>query len=619
VLPVGQKGGGHRHIVEGVSPRVLPALELVREKAEKFLDQLVPERLAAHCTGGAAVAIVRQDRVVLSKGYGLADLVRGRPVEDSTLFRVGSVSKVLTWTAVMQQVGRGLLDPTKDIGEYLDFVLPRKSQEPITLRHLMTHSAGFESNCFGYMATWTAAASQSLALSVSAHVPSQVRAPGRLAVYDNWGAAAAGRIVEVVSGLAFDDYIDQHLLGPLQMSRSTFREPVPAGFGPAPIGHVFDGSDIVEHPFEHYHSVAPAGSFTTTAADMANFMRAHLLGGHFGGARILTEEAALAMQVRAPGFHSLLDGATLGFYETWRNGRRTIGHGGATVSFESRLTLLPDEQVGIFVACNTGTGSGFCDAIVQALIDHFFPCEIPVMAFSPGFRHRASSYCGRYAFSPQSHTKSEKLFGRVHAIDVRANADRLMITGLTNEDETEWTEIAGSPGVFRLTDGQEIIAFEEGGDGRRYILGPEPFNPAESVDLLGSVNFTRYVHLTVPSAFAVCGGLAFVHGIPQWPIVAWLAAALALINILIIAGIVRTLGYDQYSLLVRSPWPFAFALVLGLPSTLLSATVAVSAVAGWAFFEVGPMACGSLGALAVLSLGFAYWLKYWNLIGFNYA
>src|SRR4029450_6688999 len=112
---------------------------------EAFVDgMMLVQRRTGHAAG-ATVAVVRDGKLLFEKGYGYADVVKRTPVNpEQTLFRVGSVSKVFTWTAVMQLWEEGKLDLDKDVNEYIDFKIPATYPQPVTLRHILVHSAGFE-------------------------------------------------------------------------------------------------------------------------------------------------------------------------------------------------------------------------------------------------------------------------------------------------------------------------------------------------------------------------------------------------------------------------------------------------------------------------------------------
>jgi CubicO group peptidase (beta-lactamase class C family) len=119
--------------------------QLTTEDLSAFLGGMIPYAISQANIAGAAVAVVANGQLVFAKGYGFADTKSRRPViADQTLFRAGSVSKLFTWTAVMQLVEAGKLDLDRNINDYLDFKVPEPYGRPITLRDLMTHSAGFE-------------------------------------------------------------------------------------------------------------------------------------------------------------------------------------------------------------------------------------------------------------------------------------------------------------------------------------------------------------------------------------------------------------------------------------------------------------------------------------------
>lgn len=117
-----------------------------QEEMIRTLDRLMEEKIAEYHIPNAAISVVYDDEVIFAKGYGFADMTTKTPVDPETsLFRIGSISKLLTWTAVMQLVEQGKLDLDTDVNEYLDFTIPAYEQsQPITLRHLLTHTPGFE-------------------------------------------------------------------------------------------------------------------------------------------------------------------------------------------------------------------------------------------------------------------------------------------------------------------------------------------------------------------------------------------------------------------------------------------------------------------------------------------
>jgi CubicO group peptidase (beta-lactamase class C family) len=266
---------------------------------EGFLDRAISTQLDAEHLRGATVAVVRDGRLLLAKGYGFADEAGRTPVvADQTLFRIGSVTKLFTATAVMQLVEQGQLDLRADVNTYLrGFRIPATHPQPITLAHLLTHTAGFEER-----ATIMPASSAELwplGQHLANRQPARVRPPGELASYSNYGMALAGHIVAEVSGVPFERYIEERILRPLEMRRSSVQQPPPPELDSLLSGGFMSvGGAFQPRPFEYVQD-APAGAVSATATDMANFMLAHLQHGRFGQQRILQDATAQEMLSRA--------------------------------------------------------------------------------------------------------------------------------------------------------------------------------------------------------------------------------------------------------------------------------------------------------------------------------
>src|SRR5579871_4572227 len=201
--------------------------QLTKQDLESFFDGFIPIQLQRDDIAGAVVAVVKDGNVLFAKGYGYSDVKAGKPVSpDATLFRPGSISKTFTWTAVMQLVEQGKLDLDRDINDYLDFQVPHTFGRPVTLRNLMTHTAGFE-EVIKDLSVDRADDLPSLQAFIKTHEPKQIYVPGTIPAYSNYGADLAGYIVQRVSGLTFEQYIQQNIFGPLGMTRATFVQPLP--------------------------------------------------------------------------------------------------------------------------------------------------------------------------------------------------------------------------------------------------------------------------------------------------------------------------------------------------------------------------------------------------------
>lgn len=348
-----------------VAPGQVEGAQLTATDVDAWLDGFLPYSLARGDIPGAVVVVVKDGQIVTQRGYGFADVAKGKRVDPrTTLFRPGSISKLFTWTAVMQLVEQGKLNLDADVNQYLDFKIPAYEGKPVTLRNIMTHTAGFEEQVKDIIVTDEKKALPYEEL-LSRWVPDRVYAPGSTPAYSNYATSLAGYIVQRTSGEPFDQYIARHIFQPLGMTRSSFRQPLPDHLKPLMSEGYRSGQDK-PIGFE-FVGPAPAGSLSATGEDMARFMIAHL--GQ--GAGILQPATAQLMHSTAnvpiPG----LNGMALGFYQHNINGRRVIGHGGDTNAFHSDLHLFLDEQTGLYVSFNSGGKAGTTASLRQALFEQF--------------------------------------------------------------------------------------------------------------------------------------------------------------------------------------------------------------------------------------------------------
>ncbi|MEO7655406.1 MAG: serine hydrolase domain-containing protein, partial [Sphingomicrobium sp.] len=350
---------------------------LTAEDLNAWLDGYMPYALGQGDVAGAVVTVVKDGQILTSRGYGYADVEKRTPVDpDRTLFRPGSVSKLITWTAVMQQVEQGKIDLNADVNKYLDFKIPAYQGKPVTMRQLMTHTAGFEEQLKGLIGHDRAAV-PSYDKMLKRWVPKRIFAPGSTPAYSNYGTSLAGYIVERTSGEPFDDYLERHIFAPLRMTRSTFRQPLPGPLKPLmATGYNKASGDKVE--FEIV-GPAPAGSMSSTGNDMARFMMAHLNGGELDGARILKPETAKLMHTTVKRYVPPLDGMALGFFETGINGREVIAHLGDTGAFHTSLHLFLDDGTGLYASFNSsgkeGAVNGVRISLFEQFADRYFPAK----------------------------------------------------------------------------------------------------------------------------------------------------------------------------------------------------------------------------------------------------
>jgi len=451
---------------------------LTRADLESWLDGFLPYALERGDIPGAVVVFVKDGEVLLQKGFGYADVAERKPVDpELTLFRPGSVSKLFTWTAVMQQVEKGKLDLDADVNQYLDFKIPPRDGAPITLRNIMTHTTGLEETARALIIT-DLEQLPSLEESLKYWIPTRIFAPGTTPAYSNYATALAGYIVERVSGQSFDDYLDQHVFQPLGMQHSSFRQPLPEALQ-ALMSKGYASGDTEPKPYELV-GPAPAGSLAASGADMGRFMIAHLAKGAYGSGRILEEATARQMHGTPLQLMDPLNSMMLGFYQTDINGHRAIAHGGDTQWFHSDLNLFVDDGIGIYISMNSAGKEGVAGVIRNELFERFAERYLPGPVAQGEVdeataKAHAQQVAGRYEISRRSDTGFVALAGLAGQAQIIAKEDGTiqlpMLLGVNGQPRT-WREIA--PYLWRDVDGNDRLKVQvENGKVTRF--GVEPF------------------------------------------------------------------------------------------------------------------------------------------------
>lgn len=351
----------------------LPASDLNKADVDAWLDGFMPYALERGNAAGAVVVVVKDGKPITQRGFGFADIEKRRPVDpETTLFKQASVSKTMTWTAVMQMVEAGKIDLDKDINAYLDFKIPPYDGKPVTMRNLMTHTAGFDEVQRG-LNSYDIKDIPTLAVAMKRQVPARIYAPGSTPAYSNYGTALAAYIVERVSGLPFDDYVEQRIFAPAGMAHSTLRAKLPARLEPLLAKGYILGSGKPGRP--ELNSFAPAGGMAASGADLGRFMIAHL----DNGGPLLKPETAHLMHDSITRMIPPLNGMALGFYEQNINGRRVISHAGDSLEFHSQMWLFLGEKVGIYMSMNAAGSDKVSGAIRSQLFegfaDRYFPAS----------------------------------------------------------------------------------------------------------------------------------------------------------------------------------------------------------------------------------------------------
>ena len=433
---------------------------LDKADVEAWLDGFMPYALARGDIPGAVVAVVKDGQPVLVKGYGYSDVAKKMPVEPDTIFRPGSISKLFTWTAVMQLVGGGKLDLDKDVNAYLDFKIPDRADGPITLRRLMTHTAGFEETIQGLINS-DPKRFRPLAKAMKDWVPERMYKAGSTPAYSNYGASLAGYIVQRVSGEPFEAYIAHHIFQPLGMTHATMVQPLPAAFQPFMAKGYEPGSDKGV-PYELI-DMSPAGALAMSGVDATKFMIAHLSAEKTPGVLLPPAVAREMHRTEAPGFDRL-NKMALGFYQSNMNGHAIISHGGDTEVFHSDLNLFIDDGVGIYVSLNSigqqGAGHVLRAALLRDFADRYFPGPAPSGQVAPDVaKVHAQMFAGTYVSSRGSDSNWASVVDFLGEFKVAAlpNGD-VVVANLTgvNGLPIKWREIA--PFVWKDTAGPQLLS-----------------------------------------------------------------------------------------------------------------------------------------------------------------
>ena len=605
--------------------------ELTGADLEAFLDGMMPPQLQRENIAGAAIAVVKDGKLIFAKGYGFSDVEKRTPVTaDNTLFRPGSISKLFTWTSVMQLAEQGKLDLDKDVNEYLDFKIPPAYGKPITLKNIMTHTAGFEELARDLFVS-DAQHMHSLEQFLKHHVPERIFPPGVVPAYSNYATALAGYIVQRVSGKSFDQYAQDNIFSLLDMQKTTFVQPLPENLKPLMSNGYKKASEKVQ-PFEFVEAY-PAGSVSTTAKDMSNFMIAHLQNGSFADKRILKPETAKQMHSRLYGTDDRLNAMAYGFYEESRNGRRIIGHGGDTVFFHSDLHLILDENVGFFVSYNSaGQGETSPRTILfEAFLDRYFPLTPPAGEKAERGTADAKEIAGFYKSSRRFDSSFLTLTTPLGEPRVILNSDATIsvdpLKG-ANGELKKFEEIA--PFLFREVHGQDHIGFKKDAAGRWQFQLDYPFFIFQKVGLFEGKFFN-------------IGLLCFGLGVLGLTVLLWPVAAIArkhygkpldyplsdsrlrlltrIVSILFLLFFVGwlsvlSLSDDPNGINGLPPWIVAFG-ILGVTCTIGAILVCLNAVRSlrnpsrWIWTKLHDI------VLALACLALVWFAFTWNLMNFD--
>lgn len=608
---------------------------------ESYVDGLVHAHMTEHDLPGMTVAVVVDHETAFTKGYGFADLETREAVDpERHLFRVGSISKTFVWVSVMQLADDGLIDLDHDINTYLPgFQIPEQFGAPITMRHLMTHTPGFEERSFAGQRVDSPDKLPSLA-EYAASLPARVWPPGELYVYSSHATTLAGSIVEAVSGIPFSGYVEEKIFRPLGMQRSTFREALgadhPEAVDPA-LADDFAGSYRKlggryrpTPEYFRYHT-APQGGLKTTAADMAAYMKALLGDGAAGDGRILGPDTTEQLRERqfsnAPG----VDGWTYGFHVGAIGKVQVLSHGGSTPDFYSMMQLAPVRGVGVFLSVNTRETRA-PQGMARQIIEHVIGYEARPerLTASPGFAERGSRFEGKYLVTRRNVSRLESAARIGDEITVSVNDDGYLVTRGVVPTRAY---VETGPLTFRAVDEERTLAFRENDSGNITYLFTASGAAYERIGLFRTGTFFySFLLLSIILSLTTIGAaglrrLSQHKEIQHGSKLVHLAPVLGAASTIAFAAvfIVATVGSQSVGLEYEFSWPN--------PAIVASQWIALVFAASVAALLTGlPSVWGLIGepinwrlgrrlhytVLALILVTLLALMVHWNMIGFKY-
>jgi CubicO group peptidase (beta-lactamase class C family) len=444
------------------APRAIDAADL-----SAYVDGLVEAGMHSEGIAGVTVAVVDRQGSLLLRGYGISDLASRQPVmPDRTLFRIASISKTFTYLLGLKLVDSGRLKLDAPVNAYLpaELKLPDDGFKPVLVRHLFTHTAGYEDSAMGHLFTDRVADVTSLETYLVEHRPKRVREPDVHAVYSNYSVALLGAIVARIEGLNFETLAERRLFAPMRMTLTTFREPLPET-DPRRAGPQFkglwsqgferSGGGFKPQKFEFIAQVAPAGGASSDAADMARYLRMMINGGTLDGVAVLSASEFARLQGE-PLFRNAPKGTgfSYGFFKRRYGQVESLEHGGATSWFHSNFVAVPALGVGIFVSTNTGTGRQFAAELPEKILARYFAQARPAPLPTKIEKFDFARFIGHYFSQRSNYTSAEKLLLNTPATIAQGPGG---LTLRTNGESSLWLPEGGLR--FREAEGDGHMTF----------------------------------------------------------------------------------------------------------------------------------------------------------------
>ncbi|NUM52328.1 MAG: beta-lactamase family protein [Candidatus Hydrogenedentes bacterium] len=607
-----------------------PALDDA-ERLEIFMDGVVNTVMYQRRIPGAVVAVVKDGRVLMNKGYGYANAETKAPVSpDSTLFRIASVTKTVNATAVMQLVEQGKFDLNDEVNALLErYNAPLRIAEhyptKVRLLDLINHTAGFDERAIG-MSRLAISDVPALGAYLAARMPPQVMEPRSTISYSNHGVALAGYLVELASGEPYNAYVRDHIYIPAGMTHSSmeWNDTIAPNIAQ---GYQVPGGQLKPVPFDHI-CIPPAGGMLSSGADMARFMIMHLQKGQIDLVRILQENSIDEMHSEQYSQDPRLNAwMAVGFFRGTRNGHRFLEHGGDLNGFASRIFLLPDDGVGIFTSCNVDDDA-LRGAIVGQFMDRYFaePDKTDPAAdldLAQRIKDRCAGSYRSNRFARHSIEKLQTLVAQTRVtVDDKGNVS---VAGSSGDPKRY---AATHPDVITDVRTGNAAVFRLGNDGNatHLLTGEGALERLEWYEEQRWQYLFIGAMLLISASAVVCWPAAYIwrrrrtnaarRAPACYRVTAWALAALALFLLVVLGQTLLTL--DQWEFTYGMPERIIYLLFLPPVLSLGAALLAVNVLAIWWRGYWSGWVRLHYTLVAVACAGLVPFFLYWNLLGFNW-
>jgi CubicO group peptidase (beta-lactamase class C family) len=602
------------------------AMALDRADLQHFLNGVIQIEMTNQHVPGVVVTVVENGEIVFNKGYGYSDLSKGTPVSsDTTSFRVASVSKILTTVGALQMVDQGKLDLSRDVNNYLKlFQLQSNYDQPVTLTDLLTHTGGFDDLTVGE----TVSSRQEqipLGPYLARRMPPRVLPPGRFYSYSNHGYTLAGYLVELASGEPFAKYMEENVFLPLEMNHSSF------DFRTSLLPNLALGYDWRRGKYAlcslDYANIVPAVTLITSGTDMAHFMNAVLAHGKYKGKRVLSEEMTSKMLEPQYAADPRLPGAAFGFYQG------SLGHGylliqnGDWIGTASLLVLIPDRNVGFFIALNSEATDATWH-VLRDFLGRYFPATPPQtpVVDEPSLKD-VSRFEGLYTLDHYSRTTIDKIVRLFRTASVSGKEAGTIEVVTPDTGSLVWTAI--DKRLFEAQGNGARLAFHEDLAGKidRFFIGHKSYVRLAWYDapLIHLVLFPLFGVIFAWEAFGGLlvrwwkqrGGQETESGLKRWATF-WktlLAGGNALFLLLIVGWFPLR---ERLELDFGTPRLLIAILTIPIVTTVLSVIAFVLTVRIWQRKEGSPGWRLRYSLFVLTAILFIPFLMHWNLLGYHY-